>query len=209
MPTLQVPKEVVSSYLKSTEKRLAKDPLQAEIYHAEIDKLVDAGYVKKLDFREAEATDESWYLPHHKVHHNGKDRMVFNCSFHVGKQCLNRYLLPGPTLGPSLLGVLMRFRQDKVAISGDIRAMFHQVRLLERDKPLLRFLWRDRPTDDTPSIYQWEVLPFGTTCSPCCATFALQSHVANHSTPEEDVRYSVENFLCGQLLAVSPQRKRL
>lgn len=30
-----------------------------------------------------------------------------------------------------------------------------------------------------PEIYEWQVLPFGSTCSPCCATYALQQHVEN------------------------------
>ena len=105
---------------------------------------------------------------------------------------LNDALLPGPTLGPSLLGVLLRFRQHSVAISGDIKAMFHQVRLLPEDRPLLRFVWRDLKKDMPPDIYEWQVLPFGTTCSPCCATFALQRHVIDNSSPDEDVRFSVE-----------------
>lgn len=45
--------------------------------------------------------------PHHKVSHNGKNQLVFNCSFQVGNQCLSSCLLPGPTLGPSLLRVLL------------------------------------------------------------------------------------------------------
>lgn len=81
MPTLCVPKEVVSGYLRNTERRPAKDPRQAEVYRTEIKKLVDVGYVKKISTVEAETTEESWYLPHHKVTHNGKDRVVFNCSF--------------------------------------------------------------------------------------------------------------------------------
>lgn len=50
------------------------------------------------------------------------------------------YLLSGPTLGPSLLGVLIRFREHQVAISGNIKGMFHQIRLLPTDRPLLSFL---------------------------------------------------------------------
>lgn len=49
-------------------------------------------------------------------------------------------LLPGPASRPSLLGILLRFREHSVAISGDIHGMFHQVLLLPEDKPLLRFL---------------------------------------------------------------------
>ena len=140
MPRLRVPENVVHNYLRNTEKRLSKDPQQAAVYRQEMNKLVTAGYVRKISNAEAEQTQESWYLPHHKVTHNGKHRVVFNCSFQVGKQSLNRHLLPGPTLGPSLLGVLLRFRQDRVAVSGDIKGMFHQVRLVEEDQPLLRFL---------------------------------------------------------------------
>ena len=70
--------------------------------------------------------------------------------------------------------------------------MFHQVRLLPQDKPLLRYIWRDMQRDRIPDVYEWQVLPFGTTCSPCCASFALQKHVLDHSQPGEDTQVSVE-----------------
>ncbi len=126
--------------------------------------------------------------------HNGKNRVVFNCSFQHGGKNLNQLLLPGPTLGPSLMSVLLRFREHTVALSSDIQGMFHQVRLLPEDRPLLRFLWRDLNRDQSPQVYEWQVLPFGTTCSPCCATFALQKHVIDHSLPGEDVRECIEKY---------------
>ncbi|XP_063062170.1 uncharacterized protein LOC134455033 [Engraulis encrasicolus] len=126
------------------------------------------------------------------VEHNGKHRVVFNCSFQHKGLSLNEMLLPGPTLGPSLLGVLLRFRQHAIGTSGDIKGMFHQVRLLPEDRPLLRFVWRDGKTECPPTIYEWQVLPFGTTCSPCCATFALQRHMTDHCAVDEDVRLCVE-----------------
>lgn len=70
--------------------------------------------------------------------------------------------------------------------------MFHQVRLLTEDKPLLRFLWRDLKTENPPDVYEWQVLPFGTTCSPCCATYALQRHVFNHCQQGDNLQQSVE-----------------
>lgn len=178
--TLHAPMEAVLPSLRSTERRLAKDPQRAEVYCKEIEKLEKLGYVEVVPRETAKSTLESWFIPHHMVRHNNKDRIVFNCSFQYEGKSLNDLLLPGPTLGPSLLGVLLRFRQYPVAVSGDIKGMFHQIRLLPADKPVLRFIWRDRRTEG-PKIYEWQVLPFGTTCSPCCAIYALQRHTQDTS----------------------------
>ncbi|XP_051246563.1 uncharacterized protein LOC127357957 [Dicentrarchus labrax] len=178
MPPLQAPKESVMALLRSTERRLLKDPERAAIYRAEMQKLIGAGGVQEVT--EEKPPEEYWYIPHHLVAHNGKNRLVFNCSHQYLGQTLNQYLLPGPTLGASLVGVLLRFREHPIAVSGDIKGMFHQVRLLPEDRPLLRFLWRDLKVDEPPRVFEWQVLPFGTTCSPCCATYALQRHVTDH-----------------------------
>lgn len=191
MPQLNAPKQAVISQLRATEKRLMKNSEQAAAYSAEIHKLEQAGYAVKLKQPTELDSGSSWYIPHHMVHHNGKNRVVFNCSFRHQGQNLNELLLPGPVLGPSLLAVLLRFREHSVAVSSDIRGMFHQVRLLPEDRPLLRFLWRDLKVQEQPSVFEWQVLPFGTTCSPCCAVYALQKHVLDHSQPGEDVRHSV------------------
>ncbi|XP_046549034.1 uncharacterized protein LOC124259013 [Haliotis rubra] len=150
-------------------------------------KQADAQLSGTISDEKAEATSESWYIPHHVVKNNDKHRLVFNCSFEHNGESLNSNLLPGPTLGSSLLGVFLRFRQHAVAVTGDIKAMFHQIRLLPEDRPLLRFLWRDMKREETPIVYEWQVLPFGTTCSPCCATFALQKHVMDNIEGNEDV----------------------
>ncbi|KAE8289495.1 hypothetical protein D5F01_LYC11197 [Larimichthys crocea] len=191
-PPLSAPKESVLGLLRGTEKRLSKNPAKAETYNQGIKKLLDAGYIKKLTSAESQASVSAWYIPHHMVRHNGKDRIVFNCSFTHQGASLNEHL-PGPTLGSTLLGVLLRFREYPIAVSSDIKGMFHQVRLLPEDKPFLRFLWRDTARSTLPDVYEWQVLPFGTTCSPCCATFALQKHVLDHSSPGEGTRHSVEN----------------
>lgn len=190
-PQMHVSSEVVKGLLRSTERKLAKNPDLALTYNQEIKRLMDSGYVVKLTPEEIHSSAESWYVPHHIVHHNNKARVVFNCSFEFQGTVLNHYLLPGPPLGPTLLGVLLRFRQYPVAVSGDIKAMFHQVRLLPEDCPLLRFLWRNCETERPPDVYEWRVLPFGTTCSPCCATFALQSHVKEHRDTYKDIYDSV------------------
>ena len=111
MPHLHAPKEAVLPHLRGTEKRLAKNPAQAEIYKAEILKLEQAGHALKLEPGTEANSPEAWYIPHHLVQHNGKSRVVFNCSFSYKGDNLNEYLLPGPTLSPSLLAVLHRCHQ--------------------------------------------------------------------------------------------------
>ncbi len=177
MPELKAPKEAVLSQLRATERRLAKNPQQAAAYTTEIAKLEQAGYVDKLPQDAVTDTSSSWYIPHHMVHHNGKNRIVFNCSFQYRGQNLNELLLPGPALGPSLLAVLLRFREHSVAVSSDIKGMFHQVRLLPEDKSLLLFLWRDLNVQDLPSVYEWQVLPF----APLAAPAAPSLHSRNTS----------------------------
>ncbi|KAL0149827.1 hypothetical protein M9458_054875 [Cirrhinus mrigala] len=203
VPPLRAPKEAVLPSLRSLERRLTRDPLRAVEYCAAIWKLVESVPVRRIDPSEASATDESWYIPHHLVSHNGKSRLVFNCSFQF----------QGPTLRASLLGVLLRFREHAVAVSGDIRGMFHQVRLLPEDQPLLRFIWRDMKHENPPDIFQWQVLPFGTVCSPCCATFALQRHAREHGGPGAGIQHSVEHCFyvdnCLQSVHTAEEAKEL
>lgn len=212
-PPLKAPKESVMPRLRSTEAKLAKNPKLAASYKEEIQRLETCGYVLKLIPGEEENANEAWYIPHHLVMHNNKDRVVFDCSFKYKGQCLNETLLPGPTLCSSLLGVLLRFRQHPVGISGDIKGMFHQVHLLPEDKPLLRFLWRDLKGDQPPTVYEWQVLPFGTTCSPCCAIYAVQKHVMDHSQPGEDVRFTIDRCFyvdnCLQSFPTSDEARNL
>lgn len=79
--TLQAPTEAVLPSLRSTERRLAKDPQRAEVYCQEINKLEKMGYIAVVPPEAATSTPESWFIPHHMVRHNNKDRIVFNCSF--------------------------------------------------------------------------------------------------------------------------------
>lgn len=48
-------------------------------------------------------------------------------------------------------------------------------------------------SEKPPEVFEWQVLPFGTACSPCCAVYALQCHTRDYSEPDEDVRIVVEN----------------
>ncbi|KAL7859535.1 hypothetical protein SRHO_G00146820 [Serrasalmus rhombeus] len=79
-----------------------------------------------------------------------------------------------------------------VSHNRDIKGMFHQICLHAEDHFLLRFIWHNMSREEPVAVYEWQVLPFGTSCSPCCATFALQHHVTENSQPGDEVRFSVE-----------------
>ena len=62
-------------------------------------------------------------------------RIVFNSSANLKGHCLNPfYWMKGPDLLNSLFGVILRFRKNAVAISGDISKMYHRILIPERER---------------------------------------------------------------------------
>ena len=118
-----------------------------------------------------------WYIPHHGVYHPTKNkiRVVFDCSSEVDGNSLNKNLLQGPDLTNQLIGVLCRFRQEKIAIMGDIEAMYYQVKIPENHKKFVSFLWWP-DGDITRNLKEYEMCVhiFGGTSSPGCSNFALK-----------------------------------
>ena len=112
---------------------------------------------------------------------------------------MNDCLLSGPDLLNLLVGILMRFRQDLIAVSADIEAMFSQVVVPEEDQPVLRFLWRNNPTDKV-EVYQYVRHIFGAKCSPTCSDFPLRKTAqdSNVSLPLE-AEAVVRNFYMDDL----------
>ena len=83
----------------------------------------------------------------------GKVRIVFDAAAECEGTSLNKNLLHGPDYTNSLVGVLLRFREDNTALVADIESMFHQVKVREEDQDSLRFLWWTESTTDSPEEY--------------------------------------------------------
>ncbi|KAL6485054.1 hypothetical protein MHYP_G00070990 [Metynnis hypsauchen] len=98
---------------------------------------------------ESHRDKECWYLPLFGVYHPKKPekiRIVFDSSAAYDGVSLNDVLITGPDLNNSLVGLLMRFRKEAVAITADVEHMFHCF-VVKED---LRFLWyqnNDMATD--------------------------------------------------------------
>ena len=74
---------------------------------------------------------ECWYLPCHGIYHKQKQKIcvVFDCSGRYNRVSLDDTLLHGPDLNNPLIGVLLRFMQNQVAISRDEEKMYHRYRV--------------------------------------------------------------------------------
>ena len=77
--------------------------------------------------------------------------------------------------------VLLRFRQEPVAFMGDIESMFYQVKVPEKQRDFLRFLWWPNGNMDMePRVYRLTVHLFGAVSSPACANVALRQVVVDN-----------------------------
>ena len=152
------------------------------------------GYASKVD--ESDISEDSWYIPHHGVYHptKGKFRVVFVCSSTVNGVSLNKSLLQGPDLTNKLVGVLSRFRENPIAVTGDIEKMFYQVKINKSHKKFVRFIWWEEGDVDNPvSTYEMNVHLFGATSSPSCSSYALnQAAQDNEALFGCDAERSVE-----------------
>lgn len=192
LPNNRVVAEARLRYLK---RKLNSDANLKEAYANTVNDYIHKGYAAKVDDRQSTEEKPSgvWYLPHHPVHNPnkpGKLRVVFDCAAKYQGTSLNANLLQGPDMMNNLVGVLIRFRQDPIAIVGDIEAMFHQVKVTRDDINYLRFLWwTDGDLNKPPDEYCMTVHLFGATSSPSCTAFCLKKTAEDnkHSFSSEAV----------------------
>ena len=159
-------------------RRFAKDSTLLQQYQEAMQLHIDKGYARKMTTEEiATISERTWYLPHHPVYHPkkpNKPRVVFDAAATCKGKSLNKSLHTGPDLLNSLVGVLLRFRKNQIAVVADIEAMFHQVKANKADADSLRFIWAENPLNKKPDTYQMVVHIFGATDSPCCTNHALK-----------------------------------
>ena len=181
-------------------RKLSKNPGFHQEYNAFMSDMISKGYAVKVPEEQLSKQDgKVWYVPHHGVYHPQKKklRVVFDCAARFQGTSLNDELLQGPDLANSLIGVLLRFRQENVAVMADIEAMYHQVRVPEDDINLFRFLWwPDGDTGQDMVEYQMTVHVFGATSSPSCANFALRKTAEENrsESSQEAVDTVLNNF---------------
>lgn len=106
---------------------------------------------------------------------------------------LKNVLLSGLDLNNSLLGVLLRFRKELVALTADIQQMF------SGHRNYLRFLWhKDNELTKEVAEYRMRVHVFGNSPLPAMAIYSLR-----RAAQEDEQKYGsdfchyIETLLCG------------
>ncbi|XP_068713032.1 uncharacterized protein [Montipora foliosa] len=172
-------KRAAMGMLISTEKRLAKNKEHANVYQKQIEDMIEREVARKLSQTELKNyKGPIHYISHHEVLKPASKstpvRIVFNSSARYMGHMLNDYWAKGPHLLNDLLGVLIRFRENNIAMIGDIKKMYHTVKIKTIEQHTHRFLWRDMDTGRPPDTYVIQRVSFGDKPSGMIATVALR-----------------------------------
>ena len=104
--------------------------------------------------------------------------MVYNASARASPDSpsLNECLYPGPPLQNKLWDVLVRQRAYPVAVTGDLKKVFLQIRVKEAERDALRFHWRKDEQAEIETLRFTRVL-FGLVSSPYLLGGVLEYHL--------------------------------
>ena len=120
---------VAEKRLQLLKGRFGRDPSLKEKYVGAMKELLDTGFAEKMPSGQVGAMQRMHYLPHHPVINPNKPklRIVFDCAAKGNEPSLNEQVWSGPDLTNKLIGLLLRFRLENIALVADINSMFHQV----------------------------------------------------------------------------------
>ena len=168
------------SRLMKEKRKFNLDPARKEGTFKQIADTMSQGHARIVDPDRCVKGLPVWYSPIHVVTHPdkpGKYRVCQDSSSKVENSTyLNGHLCTGPDLLNGLVGILLRFRRHKVAVSSDIRGFFHMIHVHEDDIAAFRFLFfKDESMTDIIEL-ESTVHIFGAGSSPPVANFTLKHH---------------------------------
>ena len=169
--------------LSSLVRRLQHKPELLEEYDNIIQDQLKQGIIEKTT---QEPGEKEFYIPHKPVVREAaestKVRIVFDASAKGTEKSpsLNDCLEPGPTLQNLLWNVLVRNRLKAVAICGDLKQAFLQVRIKEEDRDVLRFHWIKDKDPNKIEILRFTRALFGLVQSPFLLAATIEEHLKRY-----------------------------
>lgn len=147
------------------ERKFTKNPKLKKMYTDFINEYKELGHMTKIDPLKDPA-QSSYYIPHLGVLRDNrlttKLRVVFDASAKTTTGVsLNDLLHVGPIIQDDLFTLLVRFRENSIAIAGDVTKMYRMVWIHQDDRKYQRILWRENPCD-VIDTYELNTVTYGT-----------------------------------------------
>ncbi|XP_054283202.1 uncharacterized protein LOC129000263 [Macrosteles quadrilineatus] len=193
-PHLPESRSVAWRRLNYVDEKMKENPKLSEQYHKQILSYAEKDYAEKLSPEKANnRSEKTWYLPHFSVINPRKPdkfRFVFDAASKSHGQSLNSYLLPGPNLFNSLIGILFQFRKHKIAFAADIEEMFLRIKIIAKDQDALRFLWRG----ENRNLEEWCMtsMIFGAVCSPTSAIYVMRKNAEKYGKENQEALHAIQ-----------------
>ena len=200
---LQENRAAAEARLAGLSRRLAKDPDLGVAYSEALQEMEKAGVVEEVPTEELDGPHPCFYLPHRPVVKDSSTstrvRPVFDASA-AGPNgiSLNDCLEVGPSLVPSLVDLLLRFRRWRIAVTADISKAFLQVALRKEDRDVHRFLWLH--SDGRKRVMRFRRVTFGVSSSPFLLNATIRHHLSAYP-PSRAVMEMSENFYVDDLIS--------
>ncbi|XP_068712813.1 uncharacterized protein [Montipora foliosa] len=155
-PSLPDNYELNRKHLENLLKRLRQEPEILKEYDSVIKEQLQRGIVEVVEKPSEGGVGRVHYIPHHAVIRTDKSttklRVVYDASAKSDGVALNDCVYTGPPLAENIFDVLLRFRVNQVALTGDVEKAFLMVGTTEEDRDVLRFLWVDDIDKSSPEI---------------------------------------------------------
>lgn len=180
----------------SLERKFARDPIFKDMYIQFMHEYEHLGHMteNKESSPESLKNQVNYFLPHHGVLRESslttKLRTVFDASAASSTGVsLNDIQMVGPVVQEDLYSILLRFRQHKYVITGDIEKMYRAIELNTSQRSLQQIIFR-YDSSHPLKTYTLNTLSFGTASAPYLATKCLVSLAS--CTSDSDVKQSIQ-----------------
>ena len=168
--------------LENLVRKLEKQPGMLQKYDGVIQDQLSQGIVERVH---SEPKGKEFYIPHkamiREMAESTKIRIVYDASARANEKApsLNDCLETGPPLQNKLWSVLVRNRFQSVALAGDLKQAFLQVRIREEDKDVMQFHWlKDLHTKHVETLRFPRAL-FGLSTLPFLLGGVIDQHLKN------------------------------
>lgn len=191
------------------EKRFRQQPLLKQAYSDFIKEYQDLGHCSESAMG---IPDPNYFLCHHAVFRanseSTKIRVVFDGSAPTTSGVsINDLQLIGPTIQDSIFSILLRFRQHKYVLTGDVAKMYRQVVCHEDDRNLQLILWRDDESLPIKTL-RLNTVTYGFSSASYLSTRCLWQ--LGEECPDELIKTIIQHdFLVDDLLTGSDSEQQL